>query len=51
MADVETVAVAEPGNDLTKQPNSFFLWQWPILGNIVEKFTSFNILKDKVPAD
>jgi hypothetical protein len=49
MADVETMTVPEPGDYLSEQPNGFFLWEWSMFRNIIEKFASFNVFKHEVP--
>lgn len=49
MANVESMAVSKTGNDLTEETNGFLFWERAILGNVVEQFTSFHILKNKIP--
>jgi hypothetical protein len=48
MTDVETVTISEGGDDLAEQPNSFFFGERSVVGNVVEQFTSFNVLENEV---
>lgn len=49
MADVETVAVREPCDQLAEDANSFRFRESAVGGDVVEEFASLDILKDKVP--
>jgi hypothetical protein len=48
MADIESVAIPEGGDYLAEQSNSFFFGERSVVGNVVEQFTSLNVLEDKV---
>jgi hypothetical protein len=48
MTDIESVAIPKGGDYLAEQSNSFFLGERSVVGNVVEQFTSLNVLEDKV---
>ena len=49
MIYIQTVAVRECCNDLTKTPNSFLFVELTVSDYVIEKLTSFNVLQNEIP--
>lgn len=43
MADVEAMAIAQSGDYLPKQADSFLLWEGTLLRDVVEKFSAVDV--------